>query len=100
VSGSGIWAICKSALCSRQKPCQHPTTQFFTGRMPFLPPNQQCQNTEGTHSGQQKPNLKHKEKLLLLYEIVECRILRLSCAILAKFFDVHNFLAVVMLMFV
>ena len=25
-----------------------PTTQFFTGRMPFLPPNQQCQGTEGT----------------------------------------------------
>ena len=22
-------------------------TQFFTGRMPFLSPNQQCQNTEG-----------------------------------------------------
>jgi len=21
--------------------------QFFTGRMPFLPPNQQCQSTEG-----------------------------------------------------
>ena len=29
-------------------PHQHLTTQFFTGRMPFLPPNQQCQNTEGT----------------------------------------------------
>ena len=27
--------------------CQHPTTQFFTGRMPFLPPNQQRQSTEG-----------------------------------------------------
>jgi len=27
---------------------QHPTTQFFTGRMPFLPPNQQRQSTEGT----------------------------------------------------
>jgi len=25
-----------------------PTTQFFKGRMPFLPTNQQCQNTEGT----------------------------------------------------
>jgi len=25
-----------------RKPRQHPTTQFFTGRMPFLPPNQQC----------------------------------------------------------
>jgi len=24
---------------------QHPTTQFFTGRMPFLPPNQQRQST-------------------------------------------------------
>jgi len=21
--------------------------KFFTGRMPFLPPNQQCQSTEG-----------------------------------------------------
>jgi len=26
----------------------HLTTQFFTGRMPFLPPNQQRQSTEGT----------------------------------------------------
>jgi len=43
VSGSGIsWAICKSA-----PPRQHPTAQFFTGRMPFLPPNQQRQSTEG-----------------------------------------------------
>jgi len=24
-------------------------TLFFTGRMPFLPPNQQCQSTEGTN---------------------------------------------------
>ena len=27
--------------------CQHPTTLFFTGRMPFLPLNQQHQSTEG-----------------------------------------------------
>jgi len=47
VSGSGIcWAICKSVPRPRQ-PRQHPTTQFFTGRMPFLPPNQQHQSTEG-----------------------------------------------------
>jgi len=26
---------------------QHPTTQFFRGRMPFLPPIQQCRSTEG-----------------------------------------------------
>jgi len=24
-----------------------PTSSFFTGRMPFLSPNQQCQSTEG-----------------------------------------------------
>jgi len=24
-----------------------PTLKFFAGRMPFLPPNQQCQSTEG-----------------------------------------------------
>ena len=48
VSGSGIsWAVCQSAPRSRQ-PRQHPTAQFFTGWMPFLPPNQQRQSTEGT----------------------------------------------------
>ena len=44
--------MCKSAPRSRQIAIkithQHLTTQFFTGRMPFLPPNQQCQSTEGT----------------------------------------------------
>jgi len=34
-------------LAPDRKPCQHHTTQFFTGRMPFLLPNQQCQSTEG-----------------------------------------------------
>jgi len=50
VSGSGIsisWAICKSAPSSRHitMPASHHSV--FTGRMPFLPPNQQCQSTEG-----------------------------------------------------
>jgi len=48
VSGSSIsWAICKSASRDRYS-CQQPTAQFFTGQMPFLPPNQQRQSTEGT----------------------------------------------------
>ena len=49
VSGSGIsWAICKSAPCSRQitMPAPH-LSVFFVSWMPFLPPNQQCQSTEG-----------------------------------------------------
>ena len=54
VSGSGIcWAICKSAPHPRQ-PHQHPTTQFFTGRMPFLTPNQQRQSTEGNNAATNK----------------------------------------------
>jgi len=48
VSGSGIsWNICKSAPRSRQTTTPDPTTLFYTGRMPFLPPNQQRQSTEG-----------------------------------------------------
>jgi len=34
-------------LAPDRQPHQHPTTQFFTGRMPLLPPNQQRQSTEG-----------------------------------------------------
>ena len=49
VSGSGIsWAICKSAPRSRQITMPAPRHSVFTGRMPFLPPNQQRQSTEGT----------------------------------------------------
>ena len=48
VSGSGIsWAICKSASRSRQITTPTPHHSFFTGQMPFLPPNQQRQSTEG-----------------------------------------------------
>jgi len=42
VASAGLYA-CKSAPHPRQ-PRQHPTTQFFTGWMPFLPPNQQHQS--------------------------------------------------------
>ena len=49
VSGSGIsWAICKSAPHSRQITTPAPHRSVFTGRMPFLPPNQQRQSTEGS----------------------------------------------------
>ena len=49
MSGSGIsWAICKSASRSRQITTPGPHHCFFAGRMPFLPPNQQRQSTEGT----------------------------------------------------
>jgi len=65
VSGSGIsLAICKSAPCSRQI-----TTQFFTGQMPFLTPNQQCQSTEGINTKPKWSKLtqKHTKYQLNLY---------------------------------
>ena len=34
-------------LAPDRQPRQHPTTQFFTGRMPFMPPNQQRQSPDG-----------------------------------------------------
>jgi len=50
MSGSGIsWAICKSAPRSRQITMPAPHHSVFTGRMPFLSPNQQCQSTEVHH---------------------------------------------------
>ena len=35
-------------LAPDRQPRQYTTTLFFTGRMPFLPPKQQRQSTEGT----------------------------------------------------
>jgi len=37
----------QSAPRSRHNHAHNPLPQFFTGRMPFLPPNQQRQSTEG-----------------------------------------------------
>jgi len=34
-------------VCTSLQTDNHASTQFFTGRMPFLPPNQQRQSTEG-----------------------------------------------------
>ena len=48
VSGSSIrWAMCKSAPRSREITMPTPHHSVFTGWMLFLPPNQQCQSTEG-----------------------------------------------------
>jgi len=39
-----------------------PLLSFFTGRMPFLPPNQQRQSTEGTYNINKLKNTKMKNK--------------------------------------
>ena len=48
MSGSGIiWAICKSAPSPQtDNHTSIPPLSFFTGRLPFLPPNEQHQSTE------------------------------------------------------
>jgi len=58
LSGSGIsWVICKSAPRSRQITMPASNHSVFTGRMPFLPPNQQHQSTEGINNDNNNPNL-------------------------------------------
>ena len=49
---------CKDPVKSSPPTNQHPV--FFTGRMPFLSPNQQCQSTEGKSSPE--PNGENQEK--------------------------------------
>ena len=49
-------------LAPVRQPRQHPTTQFFTGRMPFLPLNQQHQSTEGTQCQTYSSAKLHKRK--------------------------------------
>jgi len=49
IEWSGIsWAICKSAPWPRHTTMPTSHHSVFTGQMPFLPPNQQHQSTEGT----------------------------------------------------
>jgi len=58
-SGSGIsWAVCKYAHRSRQITMPAPHHSVFTGRMPFLPPKQQRQSTEGQRTETNKPGAK------------------------------------------
>jgi len=48
VSGSGHMQVCISLQTDNH--ASTPPLSFFTGRMPFLPPNQQRQSTEGNSS--------------------------------------------------
>jgi len=77
VSGSSIsWTICKFASRSRQITMPVPHHSFFTGRMPFLPPNQQCQSTEGTDAWLEQ-----------LSEIIDCwyYMIKLRISYIIKF---------------
>ena len=46
-------------VCTLLQTDKHTSTPplFFTGRMPFLPPNQQRQSTEGKHWSQMRPQV-------------------------------------------
>jgi len=50
-----------------------PPLSFFTGRMPFLPPNQQRQSTEGKQKRPTKQNVNWDEHLK--YSLINIRIL-------------------------
>jgi len=43
----GHMQVCTLLQTDNHASTPPPTTDFFAGRMPFLPPNQPCQSTEG-----------------------------------------------------
>ena len=45
-SGGDNWTT-GAISCAKLQSNQQTNIQFFTGQMPFLSPNQQCQSTEG-----------------------------------------------------
>jgi len=90
VSSSGIsWAICKSTHHSRQitTPAPPPPTQFFTDRMPFLPPNQERQSTEGvtTYNLQSKYNLQFTYRNRTNRTIISIRFHLPCCPVVSHF---------------
>jgi len=54
VASAGPYASLHLAPDTSLQPRQHLTTQFFTGWMPFLSPNQQRQSTEGINTQRHK----------------------------------------------
>jgi len=83
------------APCSRQITMPVPYHSVFTGQMPFLPPNQQRQSTEGTNHlitncrpyyriRNQKPTALYIQNLKLTEEC--CRSMDCTCARLAASF--------------
>jgi len=60
-----------------------PPLSFFTGRMPFLPPNQQCQSTEGSTTT-------HRQTLYPLRLQAGCRKRRLNVAFRCIFLVQHK----------
>jgi len=53
VASAGLY-VCKSAPHADNQ-ANIPPLSFFTGRMPFLTPNQQHQSTEGINLGKPAP---------------------------------------------
>jgi len=66
---------------------QQTNTQFFTGRMPFLLPNQQCQSTEGKVQHHKQDQLIILYRSLNLYKIInlvfdaELKLLQINLSI-------------------
>ena len=62
LASAGPYAI----ICTSLQTDNHASTstiQFFTGRMPFLPPNQRCQSTEGKRQSIEGKDIVYKESL-------------------------------------
>jgi len=67
-------------LAPDRQPCQHPTTQFFTGRMPFLPTNQQRRSTEGISPSCMKNAVIMAERFNIHKNVPNCNCTNMTSA--------------------
>jgi len=65
----GCMQVCTSLQTDNH--ASSPTTQFFTGQMPFLPPNQQRQSTEGLKYVTVVNNLKPLSMLVICHLVAD-----------------------------
>jgi len=72
VSGSVHMQVCTSLQTDNH--ASTPPLIFFTGRMPFLPPNQQCQSTEGKSSSISWLYIDYEGWLMQLFCLAICHL--------------------------
>jgi len=75
-------------VCTSHQTDNHASTpplSFFTGRMPFLPPNQQRQNTEGINDEQMNFNPKQ-----LTYTVLRRHSFKINCYLFYLADDMHS----------
>ena len=87
----GHMQVC--TLLQTDNHASNPPLSFFTGRMPFLPPNQQCQSTEGINKVYTR-RVYLNSCISAEFFLLVCRLLdicRIHCTVHTRTTTIHPF---------